>query len=93
MKNYKELKNKLLRDKEVKKSYEELKLEFEFIVAIIEKRIEKGLTQKMLAEKLGTKQSAISRLESGLYNPSFAFLKKTANAMNLELKISLAEKQ
>ncbi|OIO49359.1 transcriptional regulator [bacterium (Candidatus Gribaldobacteria) CG02_land_8_20_14_3_00_41_15] len=93
MKNYKQLKSKLLRDKEVKKNYEALKPEFEFITAIIEKRIEKGLTQKMLAKKLGTKQSAISRLESGVYNPSFAFLKKAVNAMNLELKISLVERQ
>lgn len=93
MKNYKQLKSKLLRDKEVKKNYEALKSEFEFITAIIEKRIEKGLTQKMLAKKLGTKQSAISRLESGVYNPSFAFLKKAVNAMNLELKISLVERQ
>ncbi|MCL5011023.1 MAG: helix-turn-helix transcriptional regulator [Patescibacteria group bacterium] len=93
MKNYKQLKNRLLKDKEVKKSYEALRPEFEFITAIIKKRIEKGLTQKMLAKKLGTKQSAISRLESGAYNPSFAFLKKIVNAMNLELKISLVEKQ
>jgi len=93
MKNYKQLKSKLLRDKEVKKNYEALKSEFEFITAIIEKRIEKGLTQKMLAKKLGTKQSAISRLESGVCNPSFAFLKKAVNAMNLELKISLVERQ
>ena len=93
MQNYQQLKKKLLKDKEIKKNYEMLKPEFEFIAAIIKKRIEKGLTQKMLAQKLGTKQSAISRLESGLYNPSFAFLSKTVNAMNLELKISLAEKQ
>ncbi len=93
MKNYKQLKNKLLKDKEVRKNYEVLKPEFELITAIIEKRVEKGLTQKMLAKKLGTKQSAISRLESGLYNPSFAFLKKAVNAMDLDLKISLVKKQ
>lgn len=92
MKNYEELKNKLLKNKEIKKNYEALKPEFEFIAAIIEKRIERGLTQKMLAQKLGTKQSAISRLESGGYNPSFSFLKKIADVMGLKLRISLAEK-
>jgi len=92
MKNYKQLKSKLLKDREIKKSYEMLKPEFDFITAIIEKRIEKGLTQKMLAKKVGTKQSAISRLESGIYNPSFAFLKKAVNAMDLDLKVSLVER-
>lgn len=93
MKNYKQLKAKLLSDKEIKKDYKALESEFELIAIIIKKRIEKGLTQKALAKKLGTKQSAISRLESGSYNPSFTFLRKTADAMDLELKISLAEKQ
>jgi len=92
MGNYKHLKAKLLKDKEIKKNYQALEPEFKFIAMIIKKRIEKGLTQEMLAKKLGTKQSAISRLESGAYNPSFSFLQKTADAMDLELKISLAEK-
>jgi len=92
MENYKNFKAKLLKDREIKRGYQALGPRFEFVATIIKKRIEKGLTQKMLAKKLGTKQSAISRLESGAYNPSFSFLKKTAAAMDLELKISLVEK-
>ena len=33
-------------------------------------RKEQGMTQERLAEKVGTRKSNISRLESGRYNPS-----------------------
>ncbi len=91
MKKYQQFKKELLQDKEIKKAYQELEPEFFLIEKIIKKRIEKGLTQKELAKKLGTKQSAISRFESGTYNPSFMFLKKIANAMNVDLRVSLVE--
>ena len=41
-----------------------------------------------LADKIGIKQSNISRLESGNYNPSLAFLKKVAKGLGKELHIS-----
>ena len=93
MKTYKQFKAELLKDKEIKKAYKELEPEFFLVKKIIQKRIEKGLTQRELAKKVGTKQSAISRFESGSYNPSFSFLKKLANAMDSELKISLTEQR
>ena len=92
MKTYKQLKTKLLKDKEIRKSYEALKPEFTLIEMIIRQRIENGLTQKELAKKIGTKQSAISRLESGTYNPTLSFLQKTADALGAKVKISLTKK-
>ncbi|KKU11686.1 MAG: Helix-turn-helix domain protein [Parcubacteria group bacterium GW2011_GWC2_45_7] len=89
MKSYAEVKKQLLKDSEVRKAYDELKVEFALIAAIIEKRIEKGLTQAALARKIGTKQSAIARLESGNYNPSLAFLEKVAKALGTKLEVSL----
>lgn len=90
MKSYKTLKNQLLKDNEIKKSYNELSPEFELIQIIIEKRLKQGLTQAELAKKIGTKQSAISRLECGTYNPTVAFLRKLADALDTELHISLS---
>ena len=58
------------------------------MVSIIERRLAKGLTQSDLAKKLGTKQSAIARLESGNYNPSLAFLNKVATALDTKLKVT-----
>ena len=40
----------------------------------VKKRIEKGITQKELAKKIDTRQSSISRFESGAYNPTLIFL-------------------
>ena len=89
MKTYKNFKKKLLQDREIKQAYEKLAPEYALVEAIIRKRLEKGLTQQKLAERLGTKQSAISRLESGSYNPSLAFLNKLANALDSQLRIGL----
>lgn len=87
--NFKKLKKDLLKDDEIKGYYNELEPEFELIKMIIKKRNEEGITQKELAEKAGTKQSAISRFESGDYNPSVNFLKKLAKALDSEIKITL----
>ncbi len=78
-----------LKDPEVKKGYDALELEFSIIEQVIKKRLEKGLSQKQLAEKIGTKQSAISRLESGNANPSVAFLDKISKALGSKLQISI----
>lgn len=89
MESYKNFKKRLLKDPEFKKGYDALEPEFAIVSAIIGKRIKEGLTQSQLAKKIGTKQSAISRLESGNYNPSITFLSKIAKALNLDLVISM----
>lgn len=89
MKNYKRFRAKLLKDKKIKKFYEKLGPEFNLTAMLIKKRIEKGLTQKELAQKIRTKQSAISRLESGHYNFSLAFLRKIAKALNAKLEVKI----
>ncbi len=47
------------------------------------------MSQKELAAKIGVTQSNISRLESGSYNPSLAFLQKVAKGLEKELHIDL----
>ena len=76
-----------LKDPKIKAEYDKLQPEFAMIQAVIDARVKKGVTQKELAEKIGTKQSVISRLESGRANPSVAFLKKLAQALNSHLEI------
>ena len=83
-----EVKKELLSDPEVKKEYDRLQPEFEIISQLIELRAKKHLTQKALAKKLGTKQSAIARLEAGRGNPTLEFLQKTAKALNKKLVVS-----
>jgi len=76
-----------LKNPKIKAEYERQQPEFAVIQAVIDTRVKKGITQEQLAKKLGTKQSAIARLESGRANPSVAFLKKLAQALNSNLQI------
>lgn len=78
-----------LKDPEFKREYDALEPEFAIIRSIIRKRLQNGMSQKQLAQKMGTQQSALSRLESGTYNPSLAFLKKVSSALGGKLKISI----
>lgn len=85
-----QLKEEAFKNPKVKEEYDKLEPEFALMEAVIRKRIEKRMTQKSLAQKLHTKQSAVSRLESGLYNPTLGFLKNVATALGCKLNISLS---
>ncbi|MDI9483671.1 MAG: helix-turn-helix domain-containing protein [Bacillota bacterium] len=76
-------------DSNLRDEYNALQPIYEIRRQLIQYRIEQGLSQKELAEKVGTKQSAISRLESGEYNPSIAFLSKVAHALGKEIRIMI----
>lgn len=82
-------KNELMKDPAFKQAYNDLEPEYQIVRSIIERRIQKGMTQAELARKAGTRQSAIARLESGTYNPSLRFLKKVAKALDAQVKISV----
>lgn len=80
-------KKEALKDPKFKAEYDKLQPEFALIRTMIEARMKKGVTQKELAKKIGTKQSVISRLESGRANPSIAFLKRLAGALDSSVEI------
>jgi predicted transcriptional regulator len=82
-------KKKILQNEEVRQELRNNEAEYKIIEEIITARQEKNLTQKDLAELVGTKQSNISRLESGNYNPTLEFLNKIARAIGKELKIRI----
>ena len=90
MKNYLKFKKQLLKDKEIKQTYEELGPEFEIIKLFIQWRFNRGISQRDLARRIGTKQSAISRFEKGRYNPTLHFLNKMANGLEAKVKITLS---
>ena len=85
--DHNEVKKTLMQNPDVKKEYNDLDVMYEIKKQIIKYRIENNLSQKELAEKIGTKQSAISRLENDDYNPSIEFLDKIANALDKKLEI------
>ncbi len=89
MKTFRQFKKESLGRPGVKKAYEDLELEFRLIRAIIDQRLKKGVTQKELAEKVGTKQSAIARFESGNANPTLSFVQKLSTALNLKIRVGV----
>jgi|TARA_Y100000310_G_C20344120_1_gene651211 DNA-binding XRE family transcriptional regulator/phage-related protein len=89
MKSFNQYLKEKMKDPEYKKQYDALESEFAIIEGVIKKRLENKMTQAQLAKKVGTTQSAIARLESGTYNPSFSMLRKVADALDAKLTISL----
>jgi DNA-binding XRE family transcriptional regulator len=88
-KDYDSLKKQALKNLDFKREYDALGPEFRLISSIIRIRIERGWTQRQLAEAIGSKQPVVSRLEGGSYNPSLKFLNRVAKALDVELEISL----
>lgn len=87
MQEWSEVKKELLSAPEVYKEYKKLEPKYKLISELISARTKKGWSQKQLAEKIGTKQSAIARIEGGNANPSFDFLEKVAKALGKKLEI------
>ncbi len=90
MKNWKVFKAGLLKDKEVAAEYKRLEPRYKLISQLIEARVKKGMTQAELARKIGTKQSAIARLESGRANPTISLLERMASATGSKLIIQIS---
>jgi len=84
---FKEYKAASLADPELRAEYEALEPQYNLIKSVISARLEQKMTQADLAERADTKQSNISRFESGNYNPSVEFLQKIAGALGKSLEI------
>ncbi|HLH26669.1 MAG TPA: helix-turn-helix transcriptional regulator [Chloroflexota bacterium] len=69
------------RDPEFRAAWEEQRPQFELERALIKARLAAGLTQQQLADRLGKKQSAIARLESGKHPPRLDTLVAIARAV------------
>lgn len=87
MRTWKSLRKEWLKDPKVKKEYDKLEVRYALIDRVIGERIKRKMTQAQLAKKVGTKQSAIARLESGNVNPTLNFMEKIAQALGSKLNI------
>lgn len=57
----------------------------QFARLVIRKRMQLGLTQQELAERMGTSHSVVSRLESGQHRFNFTTMRKLAKALDTHL--------
>ena len=85
-------KARMLANPEVKREYDALEQEFAIASELIRARARAGLSQAELAERMGTSQSAIARLERGQTLPSTKTLIRFAEATGskVELRLSAA---
>lgn len=74
-----------LKNPKFRKEWESSEIEYQLARQVIEKRIQKKISQRALAKKLNTSQAAISRVESMNGNPSLSFLKRLATALDSKL--------
>ena len=96
MLTHKELKARALERADVKTEYDRLDEEFQFLDEFLKARAAAGVTQAEVAERIGTTQSAVARLESGRgkHSPSLSTLQKYAHALGCRLELRLvAESQ
>jgi transcriptional regulator with XRE-family HTH domain len=94
MLTHKQLRTKALVNPGVATEYEKLADEFSLLDEFLKARAAQGLTQAQVAEKIGTTQSAVARMESGSgkHSPSLATLSKYADALGCKLELRLVRK-
>jgi transcriptional regulator with XRE-family HTH domain len=57
-----------------------------------EARLRSGLSQRVVAERLGTSHAAISRWERGIVKPTWETVNQAARACRLEVQVRLVER-
>lgn len=84
-----DLKAELLADPDVRRAYDEQAPEYAIARAIIRARTAAGLSQAQLAERVGTSQSSIAKLESGRTLPTTRTLLRVAKATGTRVRFEL----
>ena len=92
MKTLKILKRELLTDAETRAEYEAMADEFAIARELIAARARAGMSQGEVAQRMGTTQSVVARLESGKRPPSMRTVQRFAQAVggHLVLRIEAA---
>ena len=89
MKNLKTLKAELLANAETRAAYDAQADEFAVARELIAARTKAGLTQADVAERMGTTQSTVARLEGGNAAPSLRSLQRYAHAVGCRAVVRL----
>ncbi len=82
-----DLKARFMKDPAFREEYARVDDECALIEALVRARTTAKLTQAELARRLGTTQSAVARLEGGQVSPSFATLRRYAEATGTRLTV------
>ncbi len=83
-----------MKDPAFRIAWHDLDPEFELLESFIKAREKAGITQAELAKRIGTKQPALSRLETGRFTKAtLETLKKIADALDMKLTVRLQKKR
>lgn len=92
MKKLATLKREMLKNPEVRKAYEAVKPEYEIARELIRARTRAGLSQSEIAQRMGTTQSAVARMESGTHVVSISTLIRFAEATDSRTVVRLVSR-
>jgi transcriptional regulator with XRE-family HTH domain len=81
------------KDPEFVAAYDALEEEFALAEALISARAQADMTQEDVAQKMGTTQAVIARLESGRTMPTTRTLTRFADATGTKLRISFVKEK
>ena len=83
------LRSEMLANPLVASEYERLGPIYALVGAMVEARHDAGLTQRQLADRIGTTQSAIARLENAHHLPSLDLVTRYAAAVGRRVDVQL----
>ena len=89
MTKLKDLKARFMEGAEFHEKYARVDEEYALVEELVPARTAAKLTQAELARRLGTTQSAIARVEGARVSPSFATLRRYAEATGTRLTVGL----
>ncbi|NNM65475.1 MAG: helix-turn-helix transcriptional regulator [Burkholderiales bacterium] len=89
MKTLQSIKRTMLAAPEVRAEYDALGPEFDVAREMIAARVRAGLSQAEVAQRMGTTQSVVARLESGKRPPSMRSVQRYAQAVGARAVVRL----
>lgn len=89
MTSLRDLKSRLLENPEVRAEYERQRSGAALATKLIAARAEANMTQQEVAEAMRTTQSVVARLESGNAKPTWPSLQRYADAIDMDLELTL----
>ncbi len=78
-------------DPEYRRAYDALSVARQVACQVLEYRLDHGLNQQQLAELICTSLPQISRMESGVHNPTLKTLQRLAEVMGKQLTVSFVD--
>jgi transcriptional regulator with XRE-family HTH domain len=85
--SWSELRDRRMKSPAARAGYERARVAYEVGRMVRELREARGLSQRALAERMGTTQSVVGRLEAGGSRPTIATLERVAHALGLRLEV------